>query len=54
MIYVIVPVFNRAKITLQFLDLLYAQQYQEFKAVVVDDGSSDNTSEMIRKQYPGC
>ncbi len=52
MIYVIVPVFNRAKITLQFLDLLYTQQYQEFKAVVVDDGSSDNTSEMIRKHYP--
>jgi GT2 family glycosyltransferase len=52
MIYIIVPVFNRAKITLQFLELLSKQQFQEFKAVVVDDGSSDNTSDLIRAQYP--
>jgi len=52
MIYVIVPVFNRAKITLQFLDLLSTQQCQEFRAVVVDDGSGDGTSEVIRKHHP--
>jgi len=52
MIYIIVPVFNRAMITLQFLDLLYTQQYQEFKTVVVDDGSGDGTSDMIRKRHP--
>ena len=52
MIYIVVPVFNRAKITLQFLELLSKQQFREFKAVVVDDGSSDDTSEMIRNQYP--
>ena len=52
MIYIVVPVFNRAKITLEFLALLKKQQFREFKAVVVDDGSTDSTSELIREQYP--
>ena len=53
MIYIIVPVFNRAAVTIQFLELLKNQTYREFRTVVVDDGSTDGTSELIERDFPG-
>lgn len=47
MIYIIVPVFNRANQTLSFLRSCYLQSYNDFKLIIVNDGSSDETLEVI-------
>ncbi len=50
-IFVIVPVFNRREFTQSCLRSL-APQVGRFKVVVVDDGSTDGTSEMVRSEFP--
>lgn len=52
MIFIIIPVFNRRELTRHCLKSLDRQNYKEFKVVVVDDGSTDGTSEMIKEQFP--
>ncbi|MCK5537931.1 MAG: glycosyltransferase family 2 protein, partial [Bacteroidales bacterium] len=39
MIYIILPVHNRKKITEKFIKCLVKQTYQDFKLILVDDGS---------------
>ncbi len=51
-VYVIMPVRNRREVTRSCLEALRAQSYQPLTVVVVDDGSSDGTSEMVRRQFP--
>jgi GT2 family glycosyltransferase len=52
MVYVVTPVHNRSAITQRFLACLHAQDYPDLSIVIVDDGSTDGTSEMIRKLFP--
>ena len=47
---VIVPAFNVEKYLGRALDSLLAQTYQNWEAIIVDDGSTDETS-YIAKQY---
>lgn len=47
---VIIPTYNRAKLLPQALDSVLSQTYQDFETIVVDDGSSDNTAEVV-SQY---
>src|SRR5690242_10015115 len=51
-IYVVVPVHNRAALTERFLECLAAQTFREFVVIVVDDGSTDGTSQLIRDKFP--
>ena len=52
MINIVIPVFNRKKYTRQCLECLVAQTYRNFRIIVVDDGSTDGTSEMIEQDFP--
>ncbi len=48
---VIMPVFNRAYMLRRVLDALLAQTYRNVEIIAVDDGSTDNTADVIRG-YP--
>ena len=52
MIYIVIPVFNRKQFTKDCLDSLRKQTDKRFKVVVVDDGSTDGTSDMLKEEYP--
>jgi GT2 family glycosyltransferase len=43
LLYIIIPVFNRYAFTKACLESLQNQTVQNFKVIVVDDGSTDNT-----------
>lgn len=47
---VIMGIYNCAPTLVEALDSLYAQTYQDFKIILCEDGSSDNTYE-VAKQY---
>lgn len=48
MITVFTPAYNRAHSIHRVYDSLKAQTYHEFEWIIVDDGSSDNTEEVIK------
>jgi GT2 family glycosyltransferase len=52
MIYIVIPVFNRKHFTKECLISLRKQTNQEFKVIVVDDGSTDGTAEMLKTEFP--
>lgn len=52
MISIVIPVHNRKDYTRQCLACLLVQTYRDFQIIVVDDGSADGTSEMIRQEFP--
>ena len=50
-IHVLTPVHNRCAVTEKFLDDLYSQELDEnLRIVIVDDGSTDGTSEMLLRR----
>ena len=49
LISVIVPTYNRGYIITQALQSIYSQTFQDFEIIVVDDGSTDNTRQIVTK-----
>jgi GT2 family glycosyltransferase len=49
---VIIPVFNRIMFTRKCLHSLYNQTYKDFNIIVIDDGSTDGTNEMLSIDFP--
>jgi len=45
---IIIPTFNRAKILYETLDSFLAQSYAQWECLVVDDGSTDGTQDVIK------
>src|SRR5829696_8903064 len=48
---VIVPAYNEERVIAQTIRSLLASDYPEFEIIVVDDGSTDNTCEVVRDQF---
>lgn len=45
---VIMPVYNRETIVKEAIDSILCQSYQDFKFLIVDDGSEDKAADIIK------
>ncbi|RIJ34369.1 glycosyltransferase family 2 protein [Pontibacter oryzae] len=52
MLYIVIPVFNRKNFTRECLLSLKRGTNQKYKVIVVDDGSTDGTADMLREEFP--
>ncbi len=48
LITVVIPTYNRANLIKDAIKTVFSQTYQKFEIIIVDDGSEDNTSEVIK------
>jgi glycosyltransferase involved in cell wall biosynthesis len=46
---IVIPAFNAAQTVAQTLESLRAQTHENFEAIIVDDGSTDDTATIVRK-----
>lgn len=49
---VVTPIFNRVGNLKRFFDSLRSINYRNYTIIIVDDGSTDGSSEFIQQQYP--
>jgi len=52
MIFTVIPVHNRKEFTRNCLGSLRNQTNRNFKVLVIDDGSTDGTAEMLANKFP--
>lgn len=52
MIHVVTAVHNRIEITEKFVERLKGQTYKNIHLILVDDGSTDGTAEMVKTNFP--
>jgi len=50
MIYTLLPVHNRRQTTARFIQCLKKQTYKHYHLVLIDDGCTDGTAEMVRSE----
>jgi GT2 family glycosyltransferase len=54
MVYILLPVHNRRHQTKKFIECLKAQTYQNYHLILIDDGSTDGTAEMVQAIIPSA
>lgn len=52
LISVVVPTFNRGYCLVGALESVFAQTYRNFEILLVDDGSTDGTREILQRRWP--
>ena len=50
---VIIPTFNRIEVLPRAINSVIKQGLDNMEIIVVDDGSTDGSSDLVRNQYPG-
>ena len=48
---IIVPVYNREKLIIQCIESISKQTYKNYEIIIIDDGSTDNTANIIEEKY---
>ena len=48
----LVPVHNNKEDTREFLDSMKRVSYPSYKVIIIDDGSTDGTGEMMEQEFP--
>lgn len=51
LISVIIPVYNRPNLIKRAIDSVINQTYKFFEIIVIDNGSTDNTADIVEKNY---
>ena len=46
---IIIPTYNRAKFITNAINSVINQSYKNWELIIIDDGSTDNTAEVVRK-----
>lgn len=49
---IVVPVHNNKEDTAEFLESLKKVTHPNYKIIIIDDGSTDGTEDMIKEKYP--
>jgi glycosyltransferase involved in cell wall biosynthesis len=49
---VIIPTYNRAQIVGEAINSVLSQSYDDFELIVIDDGSTDETKELVSSYIP--
>ncbi len=49
MISIVIPLYNKESVIKKTLDSILAQPFQDYEIVVVDDGSTDNSVEVVKE-----
>jgi GT2 family glycosyltransferase len=49
-IYILLPAHNRREVTRRLIECLRDQTYQNYHLILIDDGSTDGTEEMVRSE----
>ena len=50
---VIIPNYNGADFIKECIDSLKLQEYKDFEIIVVDNGSKDDSADLVEREYPG-
>ena len=53
-VHVLLPVHNRRDVTRGFVCCLKTQTYPDVRLILIDDGSTDGTQEVVRQEYPSA
>ena len=48
---IIIPTFNRCELLHRALNSVYKQTFSDYEVIVIDDGSTDDTAEMLQKNF---
>lgn len=53
-LYIVLPVHNRRRTTQRFVSCLQQQTFEDFHLLLIDDGSTDGTSDLVRALIPSA